>query len=71
MFYVARNNLEVQKSYQIIEQKFIEEGWLYLRGPEDRDIPQLQSFRATIRRIQKKHIKVLPNYILLHEVNLI
>lgn len=70
-FYVARRDFQVPQSYRTIKQKFIEEGWPYLRGSEERDIPQLQSFRATIRRIQQNHIKVLPNYVLLHEVNLI
>lgn len=71
VFYVARRDFHVTQSYRTIEQKFIEEGWSYLRGSEERSIPQLQSFRATIRRIQQNHIKVLPNYVLLHEVNLI
>lgn len=71
LFYVARNGLDMKQSYCLIVQKFTEYSWTYLRGSEERDIPQLQSFRATVRRIQKNHVKVLPNYVLLHTINLI
>lgn len=46
-------------------------GGLIYAGSEEHDLPQLQSFRATVRRIQKKHVKVLPNYVLLHQESLI
>lgn len=70
-FYVARNNLDIKNSYGLIIQIFHDHGWVYMRGTEERELPQLQSFRVTIRRIQKNHVKVLPNYVLLHESNLI
>lgn len=70
-FYVARNDLDTKAAYNLITQKFNENGWTYIRGSEEHDLPQLQSFRATVRRIQKKHVKVLPNYVLLHQESLI
>ena len=70
--YVARNNLNLTESYRLIQDKFHEMDWSYLRGSVERDLPQEQSFKSVVRRIQKSSTrKLLVNYVLLHNNQLI
>lgn len=68
---VARQGPDLNASYDKIVEKFNETGWPYFKGGEERNLPQFQSFKGVVQRIQQRNVNVLVNYVLLHEVGLI
>ena len=71
VLYSSVMKLDPKEAYEYIVTAFKTHGWTYVRGKTAREIPKYQSFRSKLRRIDQRHYKLVPNYVLLHELNLI
>lgn len=71
LLYTSVMKLDSKEAYEYIAAAFKTHGWNYIRGKVIREMPKYQSFLSKLRRINQRHYKLVPNYVLLHELNLI